>query len=559
MTPDQVQILKQKLADEFVPELPPLLDLTAPAAHRADKNVARAFNGYAIQKIAGLDTATAAKSVVDDYNDNGIDAIYYHQPSKKMFLVQGKLKVDEPFSLAEANAFIKGVRDLLNQHYGRFNKNVQDRQAEIDAALDEAVEIILVTARTAELLSQHAKDALTQFLTDPAKPDERLASAFVEFGPVEVVESLLEEQAAPSVCDDLVIFGHQKIDGQRVTYYGQVSLAALAALHTTHGNALFEKNIRYSLGVGKSDVNRAILGTLGTAPDNFFFLSNGVTAIANSIEIKGPKIGGRRFELKGLSVINGAQTIATSHHFITTNPHADVASARVLLTLIQVDEDDEFSAEITRARNHQNPVSIAQFAALDGIQERLRRELAFLNITYRYRPEGGAIAPGLDVMTIEDASIGLALTDADPGMPIILKREPGKLLDSKNADYRRLFTAQLSGRQLANAVRLYRRASRILASSEIAATGQEKLIYRHGRNVIMWLTIRANPTWLNRPTVMTNVEADALLSTPLDAWREKVRAEAMTDMAAADKGPLAFFRNATTARPFIVKLRDAGI
>jgi hypothetical protein len=74
MTPDQLQILKQKLANEFVPELPPLLDLTAPAAHRADKNVARAFNGYAIQKIAGLDTATAAKSVVDGLLSTPLDA-----------------------------------------------------------------------------------------------------------------------------------------------------------------------------------------------------------------------------------------------------------------------------------------------------------------------------------------------------------------------------------------------------------------------------------------------------------------------------------------------------
>ncbi|HWB02794.1 MAG TPA: AIPR family protein [Verrucomicrobiales bacterium] len=488
MTGAQLAILKTKLTNEFVPELPPLLDLTPPADHRTNKNISRAFNAYAIQKITGVDTATAAKSVVDDYQDNGIDAIYYHQPSKKLFLVQGKLKTDEPFSQQEANAFVKGVRDLLNEHYDRFNKNVQDRQAEIDAALAEAAEIVLVTARTAELLSQHAIDAINQFITDAGKPDERLVPAFIEFGPVDVVESLLDEKAVPTVDDELVIFGHQRIDAPRLTYYGQVSLSALAALHTKHGNALFEKNIRYSLGVGKSDVNRAILGTLVTAPANFFFLSNGVTAIANSIEPKGIRDGGRRFELRGLSVINGAQTIATSHHFIAANPHADVASARVLLTLIRVDEDDPFSTEITRARNHQNPVSAAQFAALDGIQERLRRELLFHNIVYRYRPEGEAMAPGLDAMTIEDASVALGLIHGDPGMPVMLKREPGKLLDTKGAEYGRLFLADLSGCRLANAVRLYRCASSLVGLSEIAAYGQEKLIYRHGRHAIMWLT-----------------------------------------------------------------------
>jgi hypothetical protein len=559
MTEAQLNILKQKLTDEFVPELPPLLDLTKPPLHMAAKNVSRAFNAYSIQKLAGLDTATAAKSVVDDYEDNGIDAIYYHQASKKLFLMQGKLKADEPFSQEEANAFIKGVRDLLNQHYDRFNANVQIRQQEIDAALDDAKEIVLVTARTAQLLSQHAKDALTQFLNDPDKPDERLIPEFVEFGPGDVVETLLGERAPPIIDADIVIFGHKKLDGERVTYYGLVNLAALATLHAQHGNALFERNIRFSLGVGKSDVNRAILHTLGNTPEDYIFLSNGVTAIAHSIEIKGQKDGGRRFVLKGFSVINGAQTIATTHHFTNLNPHSDISAAQVLFTIIQVADGDEFAARITRARNHQNPVTVADFAALDGTQERLRRELSFHQIVYRYRTEAGTGAIGMDVMTINDASMGLALFHPDPNFPVTLKREPAKLLDSKSADYARLFHDNLSGVRLANATRLYQRALSLVSHNEIVANGQEKLIYRHGRHVIMWLSLSTNGAWLDRPNVLTSAEADALLSAPLDAWREKVRAEAVIDMVAVDKGPLGFFRNLTTARPFIVKLRNAGI
>lgn len=557
MTEDQIAILRQKLVTEFVPELPPLLDRGKPEAHRDAKNVARAFNGYAIQKIAGLDTVTAAKSVVDDFEDNGIDAIYYHQHSQKLFLIQGKLKADEPFSLEEANAFIKGVRDLLHQHYDRFNDNVRNREAEIDTALDEAAEIVLITARTAPLLSEHAKDALTQFLRDPGKPDERLLPEFIEFGPTDVLQTLLAERADPTVEDDILIHGYQKIEGSRVTYYGQVDLSSLVALHAKHGNALFEKNIRYSLGVGKSEVNRAILGTLETSPEEFFFLSNGVTAIAHTIDIRGPRNGGRRFAVKGLSVINGAQTIASSHHFATANTLADISAARVLFTLIQVDEGDAFTSKVTRARNHQNQVSKTDFAALDGVQERLRRELAFYGITYRYRPEGSGIAPGADVMTIEDASIALALQNPNPGISVTIKREPSKLLDSKGAEYARLFNAQLSGRQLANAVRLYQRASNLLVSSEIAATGAEKLIYRHGRFAIMWLTFSSNTEWLDEQMIISNDKADELLSAPLDTWREKVRAEATVDIVASEKGPLAFFRDLTAARPFIVKLRDA--
>lgn len=559
MNDDEIGILKQKLADAFVPHLPPLLDLTKPADHMAAKNVSRAFAAFGVQKLLRVDAVTAAKSVVDDYDDNGIDAIHYHQASRKLFLLQGKLKATEPFSQEEAQAFTTGVKDIVNQRYDRFNKNVLDRQSELEVALDEADEIILVVAHTAELVSAHAKEVLGRFLSDGDKPDERLQATWIDFGPAEVLEELLAEQAVAPVDDELVLYGEKKVEAPRVTYYGQVSLAALVGLYTKHGNRLLEKNIRYFLGITSSDVNRAIRQTLETRPQDFFYLSNGVTAIAHTIDPKAARDGGRRFEVKGLSVINGAQTVASSHHFVASHPGVDISNARVLLTLILVDEDDSFGADVTRARNHQNPVSPAHFAALDDIQERLRRELAFHKIVYRYRPEARDTTIGVDVMSIDEAAAALALFHPDPAFPVTLKREPSKLLNSKSAEYGKIFNAELTGKRLANAVRLYRRASQILSASESGATGQEKLIYRHGRYAIMWLALRANVTWLERADVMSHVDAGTLLSAPLDAWREKVRTEATSALTWSLKGPLAYFRNLTDARPFVVKLRDAGV
>jgi AIPR protein len=559
MTDAQLAILKQKLAQDYVPHLLPLLDQNKPADHLVAKNIARAFCGFTIQKIAKLDAVTAAMAVVDDYEDNGLDAIHYHQPSKKLFLVQGKLRADEPFGQDEANAFCKGVNDLVNQRYDRFNKNIQDRQPELESAMDEAAEIVLVVGHVGEVVSQHAKDALNHFLNDPEKPDERLRDTWMDFGPVQVIEHLLAEQASAPVNAELVIYGEKKIDGPRVTYYEQVLVAELAALYQTHQNALLERNIRYFLGIGDSDVNKAIHGTLEQSPADFFYLSNGVTAVAQVIQPRAVSEGGRKYSIEGLSVINGAQTIASCQHFIATHPQADVSAARVLLTLIQVNQTDAFGAQVTRARNHQNPVSLAQFAALEDVQERLRRELAFDNIVYRYRPEARQATPGVDAISIDDAAYALALFHPDPGLPVTLKKQPASLLDTKGADYPKLFNLALSGRRLANAVRLYRQALSSLGGSELAAYGLEKLIYRHGRYAIIWLTLQSNTAWLDHEGVMSPTDAGNLVSHPLDLWRERVRAEAVADLVAADKGPLAFFRNLTNARPFVVKLRDAGI
>lgn len=559
MTEEHLALLKQQLAATFVPQLPPLLDLTKPADHQLAKNISRSLSAFALQKLLKLDVVTAANAVTDDFEDNGIDAVHYHQASKKVFLVQSKLKATEPFGQDEAQAFSVGIRDLSNQRYDRFNKNIQDRQTELELALDEATEIVLVIAHTSEAVSEHAKTFLNNFLTDNDKPDERLQADWIDFGPADILTELLAEHAVAAVDDELILFGEKKVEDPRVTYYGQVSVAALASLYGTYGNRLLEKNIRYFLGINSSAVNRAINTTLDTRPNDFFYLSNGVTAIASTIEPKGVKDGGRKFEVKGLSVINGAQTVASCHHFVTANAGKDISAARVMLTLIKVDNGDPFSGEVTRARNHQNPVSLAHFAALDNMQERLRRELAFQNVAYRYRPEARDTTPGLDVMSIDEAAVALALFHPDPNLPISLKREPSRFLDSKSPEYAKIFGNDLTGQRLANAVRFYRRASAIIAASERAAAGSEKLIYRHGRYVIMWLTFRANAAWLDRMDVIPATDVGAHLSAPLDAWREKVRAEVVPELARMFKGPLAFFRTLTNARPFLLRLRDAGI
>ncbi len=85
--------------------------------------------------------------------------------------------------------------------------------------------------------------------------------------------------------------------------------------------------------------------------------------------------------------------------------------------MIQVDADSSFTDDVTRTRNHQNRVSLTHFTALDNVQERLRQELAFHKIIYRYRPEARDTTPGLDVMSIDEASIGITRFAPRPDIP----------------------------------------------------------------------------------------------------------------------------------------------
>jgi hypothetical protein len=558
LTPDQFLLLKGMLEALFVPNLPPLLDRTKPLEHQKAKNISRALPAFALHKLCGIDHVAAAQAVVDDYDDNGLDAIYYHQASKKLYLVQAKLKETGHFQQDEAMAFVKGVRDLLRQEYGLFNANTRARQDEIEYALDECESIVLVVAYSLEKVSEHADTVLKQLISDRDEVDERIVDSYEDYGPDRILCDLLAEHAVKPVDEILTLYAAMKVETPRLTYCGQAKVKDLVSLYTKHGNALLEQNIRYYLGSDTSDVNRSILNTLRDRPADFFYLNNGITALAREIHPKSNRDRGKRFKAMSLSVINGAQTLASATQFVKSNPQADIENARVMLTLIKVRSGDTFGKDVTKARNHQNPVALANFAALDPTQERLRRELAFNGIEYHYRPESKKQGLSPTVVTIEEAAVALALFSPNPDFAIIVKREPSRLLDVDGSEYKRLFGDDLSGRQVAIATRLYRKSLQFIQGNENSSTGIEKLFYRHGKNAVVWLLFQEYRQWLNNQDIPSDAEAGAMISAPLDVWRQRAWDKANVDMVAAEKGPLAFFRTLTHAKPFLLTLRDAA-
>ena len=144
LDPQTMTVLKKVLDTRFVPHLPALLG-PANAAISAAKNIDRAFSGFALHKRLDLAPLTAAATVVDDFHDNGIDAIHYVAKTETLYLVQAKLKAAENFQQEEAQAFCAGIRLLLKQEFTAFNANVQTRQAEIEHALDVCSHIQLVS------------------------------------------------------------------------------------------------------------------------------------------------------------------------------------------------------------------------------------------------------------------------------------------------------------------------------------------------------------------------------------------------------------------------------
>lgn len=555
LAPHYMSMLKKVLAERFVPFLPPLLDTTKPAAEQQAKQLSRAFSAFALHKLLDITPQAAAASVVDDFNDKGIDAIHYHTPTETLYLLQTKLKETEQFKQEDALPFCEGIRLLLKQDFTAFNGNFQNRKTDIESALDACSHIQLVVPYTGDGVSKTASDALQALLDDEDLDEERLVKQVEYYTAAEITRDLLAEQAYQPVHTDIALQKHAKVENPRTTYYGVARLADLVELHQTHGKALYERNIRYFLGSGKSEVNKAIKTTLHDAPVDFFYLNNGVTAVCDLIEPKSGKNGVRKFKVRGLSIINGAQTVASAAEFVRQHPGKSIDDAKVMLTLIKAPADGPFGKQVTKARNHQKPVQTANFASLDENQERLRQEIAHLGFDYHYRPE--ASATGTKAITLDEALRALALQQNDPRYAVWLKSEPARLANPDSAEYQSLFTAALPGATLVNAVLCYRAIRSLVVDYEqkAPARSQERLIYRHGIHAITAVMMKRLRNKIGAAAVIDPATLPALISQPLDQLRQQ--AFDLGRQRLIVEGPLAYFRNQGNVAAFLADLMEA--
>lgn len=475
--PEQFAILKKHLEQIYVPHLPKLLQPKSPAED-LNKNVDRSFAAFAIDHICRLDPKKAAKAVVDDFDDHGIDAIYYHARTKSFFLVQAKLKETSAFTQPEALAFAQGIRKLLAGDYTGFNANIVGRESSIRQALDHCDKIEIVIAHTGQGITAHAAKAIEDLLADKGNIDPRLPDVILDFDAVKTVNGLHSVNAVEPVDCRITLYNHGSATEPKIAFYGTVELSALSELHKKHGKALYQKNIRTWLG--HNTVNDAIRQTLATKPNRFQYLNNGVTALCEDIAPKGGKgTEYRDFELKGFSIINGAQTVASTASFVEENPTADISEAKVMITLIKADAESDFGKEVTRARNTQNDVKEIAFAALDEEQERVRRELQHLDIEYVYRVGETPTGYNPNRILVAEAIQALALLELDPRYPVWMKRS---LVDFQKTDgepYKQIFSQSLSSIKLVNAVRVYRYIRQQVAASVRGSLYDERKAYKH--------------------------------------------------------------------------------
>jgi hypothetical protein len=467
--------------------------LKKPKPQADDAFYSRAQAAYALVVLGNAEPSSAANSVIDAFDDNGLDAIFIDKEEKTIYLVQSKWHKDGKGTIEQGDAlkFVQGVRDLLEGNFSRFNSRVEREKSSILGALEDPdVRVHLVVVHTGiQELSPHTKRPIQDCLNE-LNDTSNFASLSI-LSQKELHQAIRASADGSKITLEVMLhdWGHCKQPYD--AYYGQMDASDIGECWRQHGQLLFAKNLRKF--TGSTEVNEAIKETLRTEPTKFWYLNNGITILCTSLRKK-PMGGGRRnsgvFVCEGISVVNGAQTVGCIGEVYKS--FGTISDARVSVRLISLAKCGEaFGLEVTRAANTQNRIERRDFAALDPEQERLRQELQLdLSMAYWYKSGETHGSPD-EGCSIEEATVGLACAQPDVALAVQAKREVGRLWeDITKPPYKLLFNSGLTALKMWRVVEIMRCVDGVLKKEQERRSGRGRMVAVHGNRVVLHQVFR---------------------------------------------------------------------
>ena len=147
----------------------------------------------------------------------------------------------------------------------------------------------------------------------------------------------------------------------------------LFKLYDEFGPRLFEFNVRSFLQA-KGKVNKGLRDTLKAQPERFLAFNNGIAATADEIEV-GMFHGETTIRsIKGLQIVNGAQTTVSIHKAgLSDRQSLSKVAVAVKLTKVTEDKLAEFVPLISEYANTQNVIQISDLSANNPFHAALER------------------------------------------------------------------------------------------------------------------------------------------------------------------------------------------
>ncbi|GLY85972.1 AIPR family protein [Actinoallomurus iriomotensis] len=409
---------------------------------------------FAAELILDLEDvhAVAAEALTDGPDDKACDFVYVDRELGLIVLAQAyeagnpskkSARQDKAMSLHQAVSwlFYQDVSDVPNR--------IRSAVEEIHAALyDNAIREIKVWYVHNLPESKNVEKELAAIQKTVSAAAKRFSDAVIEVNAEEIGRHRLAEWYRTSrtpilVADELEIPASTWLSEQDpgwTAYSVTVPALWLNQLHWQHGEKLFSANVRGYLGHRKveGNINQGIRNTLQNEPQNFWVYNNGITAVVDDAWVDGD-----RLIVRGLSIINGAQTAGALSDFRDEDLLADT---KVSMRLVRCD-DSKTLDNIIRFNNRQNPTEPMDYRSNDRVQRRLVAEFADLGIHSYTGGRRGVETRGKggpDLIEVGTAAQALA---AFHGMPGIAQQMPKRIWED-DVTYGFLFSASTSARHL---------------------------------------------------------------------------------------------------------------
>jgi hypothetical protein len=453
--------------------------------------------------LSGQGYSNIVENITDGAKDNGIDGVLFDPGRNKLYIVQSKWsgKGSGTIETGEIRKFLAGVYDLLNEEWEKFNKRVRAISASISAGIRKDPEIVLVAAYNSDNpISKECREIIEEFLNENNSDSQEVVS-FKTFDLKHLVRTMktVKSGAKSDVEVNLLQWGEQKEPYYSI--YGKVSCADVAEWYKAHDELLFSENIRGTLS--ESDINAQIEAALLSNPSDFWYLNNGITAIAEEVSRKPIGLGDQKessyWNVTNIKIVNGAQTTGSIAKAYARNPKL-VRKAYVQVKIISLqDAPIDIANRITTATNTQNRVEPKDFLALDASQDGIAESFKKMGIQYCYR-RGEKVLDNSNGLDVQELAMTIAVSSSIIANVVVAKRNAGSLTDP-NGHYPKIFDKPVLAKEAWKSVIRWRAASEAVSAFASKLSGREAQLAVHGNRFLEHLLVSSPSKTLNETVV----------------------------------------------------------
>ncbi|MFC5719623.1 AIPR family protein [Streptomyces gamaensis] len=295
-------------------------DVTASSeASRRQMFLSRALAALAIRRLTGVSNVAAAAAVVDGHEDRGLDAMGIIAEDRRLCLVQAKWSNDGTAGVGEIA--VLRMRDALQKlvkgRYARFNSRVRDLAPAVGSLFEEPR--FDVTMVFAVMGDGHLHPNV---LAEIAETREDLAGPGMSLRHRVLHAPILHSEAGMPTLEPPVSLAVRMDNWMRETtgpynaLCGVVGIGDVADWYGNYRTRLIHQTLRTLLPIPRIQQKTAEM--LETR--KFWHLSPGITLLCDSIEPQCPGTDSGEgatgsFDLDGVKIINGAQTVASIHSY----------------------------------------------------------------------------------------------------------------------------------------------------------------------------------------------------------------------------------------------------